>query len=209
MAGLHNELQRFVSLQDAYRAALGEKTERFTGLERAGETLTPVVNLWERPEWAFLRGEGLYMGTANQVAGVAQFSACGIFNPANSRRLVVVEEMTPVNINSQLVVADGGSAIVFTTAGVVRRRDLRLTGSGSFVAPGAVIGSILLGAAQTNFGWIMDGATPGSAIAASRNFCPLILPPGTSYFVSCVTANLSMNTSFKWRERLLLPGELG
>ena len=90
MAHVHNALHHFTALQAAYRAALGEDDASFNGIERAGETLTPIFDLWSRPDWAVLRDEVLWSALHNQAAVVGELSFVGIRNPAASGLLVVV-----------------------------------------------------------------------------------------------------------------------
>ena len=84
---IFNELRRS-SLGRALKTALGAMDG---ALERFGETLTPTIDLWARPEWALLRDEELFGTLAAQAAGgVGTFAKVGVFNPAGSNLLVVV-----------------------------------------------------------------------------------------------------------------------
>lgn len=90
---VHNGLHHFVREQTAFRKILREADEGFSGIERAGETITPVVNLWERPEWAVLRGETPWSLFHAQAAVAAEFGFVGLRNPASSGGIAVVERI--------------------------------------------------------------------------------------------------------------------
>lgn len=71
----HNELQRYPALQRAYPVAVG-MDPREEGVTRLGETLTPIIDLWSRDEWAFLFDEILWADVSALVAagGAGLFS---------------------------------------------------------------------------------------------------------------------------------------
>lgn len=88
----------------AYVLAAG-LAENEAGVERLGETLTPTLNIWERPEWALLRGETLWV--ANRVVtagGAGTMAGVAICNPVGSGIVTVVEK-------AQLNVAVAGAVI--------------------------------------------------------------------------------------------------
>ncbi len=69
MGAVHNELPAS-TLGKAIRAVLGVKEGDKT-IERFGETLTPIIDLWGRPDFAKVREERLCAGFAAQSAGGA------------------------------------------------------------------------------------------------------------------------------------------
>lgn len=93
MPHVHNALHHFTKEQAAFRKIVREGDEGFTGIERAGETVTPVVNLWDRPEWAALRGETPWSLFHAQAAVAAEFGFVGLRNPASSGGIAVVERI--------------------------------------------------------------------------------------------------------------------
>lgn len=116
MGSLHNELRRAVNIQRAIRNFLGIEEE--TGLERLNESLTAVLDIFERPEIQFLRQVKLWaiggVPLAPNAAGIARFQ---LSNPANSGGISVVL----------------GLGVIEQTAGVVF--DI-LTDTGAFIAGG-------------------------------------------------------------------------
>lgn len=88
---IHNELGQMPELLRAYVVSAGLK-ENEEGVARLGETLTPVMDIWSRPEWALLRGETPWAARTFVAAGGAGNNAgAAICNPANSGIVIVVE----------------------------------------------------------------------------------------------------------------------
>lgn len=90
MGQLHNELHR-----GQYSAALTRALDEMrgsAGLERFGETLTPVIDLWSKPEWAHLRNERLgAVSRAVTAGGAGTTAGVALANPSTSQNIVVVE----------------------------------------------------------------------------------------------------------------------
>lgn len=87
MTELHNALNRgpwSAALQNALGVTRGEG-----GLERYGETLEAVIDLWRLPEWRYLRRERQAMMRTTEGVGAGR-SRLGIQN-ATTTDLVVVE----------------------------------------------------------------------------------------------------------------------
>jgi len=87
MGQTHNELRRG-DLSRALKNLLADS--RGGGLERYGETLTPVIDMWSRPEFALLRGEALFGEIEPVPAVVGELGMAGIVVPAASGMLAVV-----------------------------------------------------------------------------------------------------------------------
>lgn len=155
MGSVHNELtgrSGFVSraIRNALQIESGE-----VGIERVSETLQPNINLWSRPEWAILRGERLWAVAPSQPAVAAEFSQVGIFNPAASGLIVVVDAVMGV-ANTTATVQEFmlGANVAFTATGTPNSRDSRtalLVGiqcgsfahhAGARIGSGALIASI-------------------------------------------------------------------
>lgn len=205
MAGLHNELQRDVGLLAAFQAALGEKSERFTGLERAGETLTPIIDLWSKPEWADLRGERLAVLNRAGPAVAGELGAVAVLCPSGS--IVVVEEATldPGGLAASTVMTLSlvtEAAILATlatpSAGISRdSRDTTVTRT-----------TTVAGSHATQIGSVAESVrVPAGNMPISR-MVPWVLSPGFGLVMMLGTANTSFLANFKVRERRALPGEL-
>lgn len=69
MSDQHNALHRCTELLQGFKRGLGMDRDA-DGVERVGETLTPVWDIWSKPEFARLRGE--HLGAASLlVTGIA------------------------------------------------------------------------------------------------------------------------------------------
>lgn len=201
MAHLHNALHQAAPLQQAYQAALGEDDAEFAGIERAGETLTPVMDLWSKPEWAALRGERLAAGFGAEAIDAANFSQVQLFNPLGSRLLIVVEKI-------RILCATTGSYNIGRTATALGTLVTGQTSSrdGRFLTA-SIIGQIRrsVAAAAGDLPLVQIRLTGGTT---DSDDTPYVLPPGFGLTVRGSAINTATNASFVWRERLIYHGEL-
>ncbi len=203
MGQLHNELTgRAGFLARAIRNAL-QIENADTGIERLSETLTPTVNLWERPEWALLRGERLWGVAPSQAAVVAEFSQVGIFNPANSGLIVVVKEVGVFNNANAFFDVILGANVPFSATSTPNSRDSRtalIAGihCGSFAHHAAA--RIGAGAIVWSFG--------NSANTYTRYVLDIVLSPGFFLAIGPPTVNQAAQVSLLGYERPAFSGEL-
>ena len=205
MGVLHNELKRAGGIQAALQNALGMKSG---GIERAGETMTPVMDLWSLPEWQVLRNETPGAARVSQAAVPAEFSIVALVNPAvNANMIVVVEQAgfqgTGAN-GGHLEMALESQAVATLGAGTATvSRDRRV--------PSICRTTTRLGSdpAATLGGQPIDTILPIAA-GTKVNFdaLPVILIPGQCLAIICATVNVGMLAMFRFRERVALPGEL-
>jgi len=208
VARVHNQISRG-DLTQATTRALGV-TREAGGIERYSETLTPVMNPWGMPEWAYLRGEALcgFLRVAPLLA--AEFGVVGIGVPAGSNLIVVVEAAgfggsAAMSAELQFMsdaVLSGTAATA--TAGVTRDRR---AGGPSFISRALVrFGTD----PAANIGSPVDRATMGAnaSIAQFGVALPIVLTPGRAVAIVGQTVALDLTGIFAWRERLAYPGEL-
>lgn len=208
MGQIHNELRR-ADVSRAVKDALGV-TDEDSGVERFGETITPVIDLWRQPEWYNLRDELLWAFTITQAAVAGEFSAGGIINPAGSKKLLVIELADGRATGATSVSAGWAtSAVMLATlasAQAVLTRDLRanpqvaaaLVAFGSDVAVGNIITQV-----------IENELFPAGAINTPLRALPVVLPPGFGYAVVGNTVNTGITVNLVGRERAVFPAELG
>jgi len=209
MGLLHNELRR-TSLSIALTRALGA-TKGAVGIERFGETLTPTINLWERPEWAVLRDEWLCAFLRGQAAGAAgTFAAVALVNPANSGLLVVLTALA----SNVAVAADSITLEIATeaqlavdlttqTVGVVRDRRANVAGfvSRAHVRNGA--------STVATIGQQVSRVTgPVVEFIRFQTGLPIVLPPGHGAVAITNNDASTITVALEWYERRALPGEL-
>lgn len=156
----------------------------------------------DRPEWKFLMGERLAMGSQSVGAGGAgTYCSVGLYNPADSGVIVILEK-------------------VWNTIGTTRRCNIRLgTGSTGLTLVGAGRGLF-----DTRFGLHLPTAqmskeataTPaGTIIAGQYTFnnvgyswdIPVVLAPDSFISFQDTTANQAAYLNIFWRERPLNPSE--
>lgn len=193
---LHNALTNYVQLLNGFRRALGEMGGDFSGIERAGETLTPILNPWSLPEWALLRGEILFARSIAVGALAANYSIQELVNPTGSGVLAVVLEIMNVGSLMQTSIDSGPAlGVLATNRGVAV--DARFPQLGEVsrctVVSGQVAGAISL---------------PQDAIVANtRTVRPYILQPGKKLYTSPTAVNTASWLTWFWSERTLLPNE--
>jgi hypothetical protein len=207
VAQVHNELRRGV-LSDAMGRAVGDS--RGGGIERYGETLTPVLDLWGLAEFFYLRAERLVCASRAGPAVAAENAAVALVNPAGSGALLVVEAITldagALAASTVLSVVINTEANILATLGTPAfgiSRDVR------FVGQGLTIGYTVAGT---------DPAFPGSSLESVRvpagnmpkaeTSVPMVLPAGFGVVAVLGTQNQSDIVNFKWRERRAYKPEL-
>lgn len=206
MPHVHNALHHATSLQDAFRKALGEGDAAFNGIERAGETLTPVIDIWSLGEWAALRGEVLWTLTHDQPAVAAEQGFVGVRNPADSGVIVVILGIR-ADTGATLARAVLNHGVISATdvdgSEDIAPRDTRfpLTGVGPMVK--------IHGAGAAAIG---NSALDQIVIPAndSREFEPVprIITPGFELRVYNNTVNVQISVTMWGYMRRALPGEL-
>jgi hypothetical protein len=206
---IHNAIKYSSPLLRAYSrvVGLGEDEE---GTVRLGETLTPVLDIWSLPEWAFNRGELIGVTRVTKAAVAGEFSIIGILCPsAARRRLVVVEKAGVVSTVAggcilELCTEAQLNALTAAAQTVGSSRDRR---AGADSATQTISGSAV---AQTTGGRVIDAAlsTTGGTAGPFEFGLPVILPPGFALAIVGRAANELIIATFAYREREAFPGEL-
>ena len=209
MSTIHNALSRAGAIQSGIREAVGMK-EAEAGVERLGETLTPVIDIWSRPDWAVLRGAQLAGLSILSAAVALQFSMAALRNPVGTNQLFVVHRIG-FDVGADMTVflematvAEVDATLGTLTTGSVRDRRR----STSFFSRGRVAtGSDLLN--SVNAGAFVIDRMASSSDRFFRIAPPVILPPGQAVVIVGQTVNTALVGIFAWEERALLPGEIG
>lgn len=206
---VHNALSRG-TLPSALSRAVGD-TMGSSGLERYGETLTPIINLWERPEWAYLRQVSLLSWLGSPAAVAGEYSGAALVNPVGSSTIAVVETVSAMaSVQAQFQLCRVDAATILATylldGGRGSQRDTRWTAT---YGPGRVNvwsgsdAAIIIGA-QVD----VRANTAGAVFTEFQCGVPFVLTPGYALVCSCRTVNTLLTTVFKWYERQAFPGEL-
>ena len=202
---VHNALSRG-PLAAGLSRIVGD-AEGSLGLERYGETLTPVIDMWSRPEFSYPRHERICQGFAEMAAGGAGvFSTVNLCNPTGSGMIVVVDAAM-----GNVSVAAAGLCLVhfpcYIGGALVAQSNSR---DGRWASTNYPVAYITTGELL-----ILGGipASIGAAYLANENYPaiagPFVVCPGQALSVSRVADNLSLRMTYAWRERLAFPGELG
>jgi len=202
MAEEHNALKYGPSISKAASTAAGGGYGD-VGVSRLSETLTPTMNLWQRPEWELLRGEILFARSVLVSAVAARNSSAELINPTGSQKLVVLR-LIEVILATGLVEfsIDSGAALA---ANPVTARGVALDGRfpqlGETSIATLVTGDLAAGA--TNVQWrTREAGKLGTAPL------PWVLSPGRKLFAVTFGVLESFQANFYWSERSPFPGEL-
>jgi len=198
MGDVPNELRRAGRITTAFLNALG-MTEGY--VDRLGDTLTPTIDVWERPEWAHLRGEHRYSRNVTSAAVVARFSSIQLINPAGSGQLIVVDRIDFPSGNPFNIELTGGGAP--TGANIVTTRGESNDGRHAL---GGLQSILTLSSADTpagvaNVQWQMQAVT-------DRPPPPFILVESETLFLIAAAVNQAIAVNVSWRERSFFPTEV-
>lgn len=214
MTQVHNQLTRG-PWTVALKGALGlSKSEG--GVERFGETMQPVVDLWSLPEWSFLRDEWLWAGNQTAAAVAAEGSIVALVNPADSGCIVVVEKVSAAGgaaMSVQLgLELDTVLAATLAAQGTVRARDNRWVLRQNQIAPSAYafVPPIIRQGSDPALplNTALDVVVVATTSIASFNSPPYVLRPGTGLWVQGQTVNTSVTAQFSGRARVGFSAEL-
>lgn len=200
----HNAIQRYTELQRAAKIQLGLDSAD-TGLERMGETLQLVRNLWELPEDGWLRGDLKAVGMLAVTAGGAGNIPYASLQIESRKWMAVVERVTIWSATAGVITARLIGVTTIANLGTTKQyRDTRATTrvpvaklrykNGDALEYGSPIMDFRI-AANTPIEW-----RPNIVLFADLPYYALGFRGA---------ANTDLNVSWEWRERVTLPGELG
>lgn len=211
MAEVHNGIKYATGVLNALALGTGVSRDQ-AGVERLGETLTPVIDIYSLPEWSVLRGEELGAVSITQPAVAAEFPIVAFGNLLGSGVILTLEaasftSATVMSVGTELAADTIVAGTLGAAAFPVLARDRRFknpakVGRGFLkigTDPAATFGVVLeINAVSTANQWTPFLTT-----------FPIILQPGDDLLVIGKTVNASLGVSLKWKERQALPGELG
>lgn len=208
MGDLHNELRRG-PLSRAVTRALGMQVGA-VGLERLDESLSVVLDLWNRPEMDYLQKKDRYQFGALTGVNAGTVSYVQLRIPAGSNIIAVVEKVIfsdSAAANAYFIGLSTPNASGTPGSIMDSRRD-----RGLLVGTGAV--SVGLVSARTD--QVGDGVgmavnplrirVPGNTITVVE--LPYVLVAGEALSIINGAVNTAVNASLIWTERAALPGEL-
>lgn len=208
MGQIHNELRKGV-LSAGLTRALGAMRGD-SGLERFGETMQPVIDLWRLPEWSFLRTERLCAYARSVAANAAGFGGVAIANPAlqggaASQLIIVVEAITMITVATQELGIYGAadSTTDLTNSSFGFTRDQRPLDAVIRVSQGVVRYANTPVAVPANHDIVEFVRNPGAGVGygEAKIAVPYVLMPGRMLTVYTSAVNIALTVNFKWRER--------
>lgn len=210
MADLHNALRRG-GLSRALKQALGDSRSE-GGLERYGETIQPIVDLWTLPEWSFLRQERLWARRTSIAAVAAETSVLAVTNPANSTNLVIVEAVTVKAVTTAMPVflelldrASIAATLTLFNPAVVRDTRFSPASAGTGVPVETWQGT---DTNVTSLNDILEEVFASTTEHLRYVSTPYVLRPGMGLLVQGNTINTGLVANWAGRVRTALPGEL-
>jgi hypothetical protein len=209
--GVHNELKNS-PLPRALKKLLGV-ADADSGLERFGETLTPVFDMWSLPEFQYARGERSFAQSVISGAVAARFSAVALTNPATSRTIAVVTLVRALGGGNQIEIQDDTGTFSSIASNIVaetpRPLDWRPFQLGQTSVP---LSQMLLERGDTAAGgnrdnYILQAAPPSGPIDSVDP--QIVIVPGTTCFFFGTIVNTGISVQIRWRERrVIVPDEL-
>lgn len=198
----HNYLAYGTTLSQAAGVA-GGLADGQDGMGRLGETLQPVLDIWNRPEHRILRGEITFARRMNSAAVAARFSALEFVNPSDSTKLAVITAISGEDYPQAYdLVVDSGAALgaTATQRGVAADTRYRLLGEASICT--IVSGDFAAGASLPQWR-TASGSAPVPFVGV-----PFVIAPGFKLFIMGTVVNTAVRASLCWTERQAMPGEL-
>ena len=198
---IYNELKRHVPLLTAYAKLLGEDDAETGRIERLGETLTPILDVWSRDEMSALHGEALWWVRQTVAAVAATNSAIGVFVPAGANVICTVEGWIADASSAQVGSLLQATAVANDTR-PVDARDRRYGSSQSIPIVHMFSGALAVPANTISWG---SGVTVNTLIQGVR----CVVTPGNNFVIVNPAVNAALNASIYGRVRRAFIGELG
>lgn len=202
--GVHNALYGYPALLVGIRRALGADAE--VSVERLSETLDVALDPFALPEHMVLRGELGGCGNLAGNAAVGLYTGVQLFNPANSGRLCVIEAINAVCVNNGQVQLMRHDTAFVDAVGAPQPTDTRVPTTRLVCQLRVEAG----GDVGVQLGRLTMLAEQAANVTGFYQWMgkPFVLGPGTGVYVRNSAVNVAINSSFQWRERQALPGEL-
>lgn len=199
----HNALKYGVNLTRALERLVG-LDDHEQGTTRLGETLTPVIDAWSRPEFALPRLEILYCRAPATVPAVAaRNSILSFVNPVGSGIIaVVLGWVTYTGSVLDVQTGTGGSIAANQVTSLGVAQDSRLAQHGETSICQLITGDVAAGVAITQW------TDVGSASESMRLLPQFIVTPGNKVDWINPTVNTAFRIGLLWSERRGFPGEL-
>lgn len=207
----HNQLREATALIASLGRAMGERDGDWSGIERAGETLQPIIDLWSLPEWAALRGETLWSVLFSQGKVAAEKGLVAVVNSSTSGCIAVVDGLYVRTTDA----AGAFNWFIATEAAVLAQED---AGGGINVRDrrmATLAGGWLIGQLRVSRGGSAGIAANILGNYATSTIYPLVVPlapvvlrPGEAFCVEHGTVNLDILAGFSGRLRRAVAGEL-
>jgi hypothetical protein len=202
---LHNQIKYGTDFLRGFSRAFG-LAEDEEGPVRLGETVTPIANLFDRnrPEWAYLRQEKIFVARLVAAAGGAGVrSEVGIFNPAGSRMITVLKWIYPET--ASFIVAQplfGLQANHTVSQAVVI--DARWVPTGAVPNQARTQRTVKVLGAATPVAVMWN---PTNALIQPHLF-EIVLPPNFHLVIQATADNAAIQEVLVGYERPAMPGEL-
>lgn len=171
-----------------------------------GETLPdvmatfPISNREAQPELEVHAGVDFCRAYALTANVAAQVPSVLFSNPAGSGKVATIDEMVFTGGGGNLFLSMGGAGAAAAT--LPSYTDFRRAQQGR---PTCRLQTLSAAAATPAVAMWAQGMVNGVAVYFAG---PIVLTPGGSLWAEHSTVNTSLYGSFRWRERVLEPGEL-
>lgn len=172
----------------------------------APEIVPALILESDRPEWAFLKGERLCMGRAQDVATAGQYSSVGLQHVGTRGLLVVLEDIYIINggagVAGYYLRGDEGLTTADSTGGAYARD----SGHGWVAFVGAARPSLYTNAVAPGEAQLFYHTVAPNSVLHLQ--IPFVLRNASAIWVTSDSVNVGVHCNFLWRERILEASEL-
>lgn len=206
MAQVHNVIRKFTRLLAAYRQLMGEESSATWGVERLGETLTPTLDLYARPDFAALAGEALWWDTVTSPIVAGQLSFVVLVVPLNLPIICTLEGWWSSAPQNTFVGSHPTAAAIAAATAIPDARDRRFGSSQTITALRVGAGAEAVTTQTRSL-----GAQPANTATAASCLMtvPAIINPGNNVSWQHDTLATALTINMYGRVRRAFPGELG
>ena len=205
MGSLHNELKRG-PWGSAISGVVGLSRDA-SGLERLGETLTPIIDIWSpaRPDWAIERREQLVFLHGFQAAVAGELS-CIVFDASVDANTILIIDRLLVTAAAVLIGIDARPAGATESTNKDFMDHRVRAGSAANRRPRSRVWTDS-NAATAVTGPLLRYNAPGAAITGDLPGPFVLIGDNLSLIVEHQTVNTAIHVTAIGRERQLLPAE--
>lgn len=196
---VHNAIQRANELLRGLKLSFGLDSAA-GGVERLGETITPIVDIFARADQCYLRAERLCFGRGTKAAAAGVRSHVQLRNPSVNYVAVVTAIQAHSETAGSVLTLHRYDPACTDLDGELNVRD----GRWGATSPACQIRSQQVAVLGSAGGSLIHDYAEHAHLEV-----PFVIAPGIGYLIHPGQDNAHVSVSWYWYERPMLPGEFG